>query len=369
LIISDHHQPFYLRTPSKVYSSSNQGYLIIGGLSTGDFAFTVGFPKNKWTAMKYKIQIEKEDLYLLLKKIDSTTWGLYNKKGMQVYLSEEGFTTQKVENNPADDVFSKTLAEVSDNPNLLKHSNTDSSNNSISKGKELTSGDTGKTEGDKGQVTFSKERETTENTTNEKERQSDSSASKIKDYDEGIKIKRTVYESDSTGLSMHYELQEKDITDQVVIFIPIEKVEQTPSAAPVQVKKKKRKNKENKSSNSDFTEREGAIINTETVNDRTCLEISSLQDFKTLRRQMTLVDDEEKMIVIADSIMKESRKCYPVEQIKNLALLFLQARVRLIFVETGMKYLALGEDLTVLETLFLDEEQLTALKKLIEQKR
>jgi hypothetical protein len=369
LIIADHHQPFYLRTASKVYSSNSHGYLIIGGLSTGEYAFTLGFPKNKWTAIKYKIQIEQDDLYLLLKKIDSTTWGLYNKKGMQLFLAEEGNALQKVDNHQVNDVFSKTLAEVSDNANLILYKAEDSASLGSSQIKQLSKSQSGEGKAIEISKTAHIEPGKDMNALGVNSNKKDSSVSNQKENIERLKIKRTMYKLDSNGVSMNFELKDKDSTEQIGIFIPSEKSNNSIKTVSALDTLLEAKNKDKSNTENSRNDVERVPSKTESVRGKACDTISMVQDFKSLRREMTLMDDEEKMIALADSLMSERRKCYPVDQIKNLGLLFLQDSLRLKFIEKALLYVASGEDLNVLETLFSGEEQLVAVKKLIEQKR
>jgi hypothetical protein len=369
LVVSDHRQPFYLRTASKVYSSNSQGFLIIGGLTTGDFLFTVGFPKNRWSSMKYKIEIEQDDLYLLLKKIDSLTWGLYNKNGMQVYIAEATATAQRIDQLYANDDFSKTLAEVSDNPSLLNQTVKDSIITSTSKENNNVATIPKKQMESSAVVEGTKKEQDNELESINGSTVVDTLLTNQKENVLGSAIRRTGYQLDSTGISMMFELKEKDKTDEVIIFIPNEKSNNLKEIEVAVGKKKKRKNKEEKQIQTREKEEEGLLLKTAKTKEQVTLELSTLQDFKVLRRQLTAVDEEVNMIGIADSLMNQSRKSYPVDQIKNLGLLFLQDSLRLNFIEKALKYVAFGEQLATLETLFLNKEQVVELRRLIEQKR
>jgi hypothetical protein len=116
-IQSDNSQAFYVRLNNKVFSSSDAGYLIIPKLQSGKISLIIGFPKNKWNAMNYDINIDNKDLSFQLKKLDSSNWELYDEQTKQTLSKNK--TDQKNDlmeiNN---DEFSNVLAEVSDNPKI-----------------------------------------------------------------------------------------------------------------------------------------------------------------------------------------------------------------------------------------------------------
>jgi LytS/YehU family sensor histidine kinase len=78
-------------------------------------------------------------------------------------------------------------------------------------------------------------------------------------------------------------------------------------------------------------------------------------------------DDEELMVVVADTTMGNSKKCFSSEQVKNLAVLFLNDRIRLQFVESAIVHLSDYANASLLESLFQDEENRKKIKATIEK--
>lgn len=115
---SEHQQAFYIKTGGKVYSSSDAGFVIIPQLTAGNFTFTLGFPKNKWAAQNYQLEIGGRDLGFQLKKIDDSNWALYDLQTKELLSA----LAQPVSNAPyvtlINDEFTNVLAEVSNTPSI-----------------------------------------------------------------------------------------------------------------------------------------------------------------------------------------------------------------------------------------------------------
>lgn len=81
---TDFKQPFYVRLNDKIYSSSENGHLILGKLEHDTtIQFAVGFPKNKFEEQQFKVKI-KDDLGFLLKNFGEEGWGLFNLQTLEL---------------------------------------------------------------------------------------------------------------------------------------------------------------------------------------------------------------------------------------------------------------------------------------------
>ena len=357
-ILADRQQPFYVRTAEKVYSSSSLGYLIMSVPKQNKTSFTIGYPKNKWKSGKYSIEIAENDIFLLLKQVDSSTWGLYDKHSNQVIIPDE--VVQPIKTDTSKDPFSVMLAEVSDNPSILQQ-----------KKREL-SVDTVKISEVKQDEASNQQMKNARNDSAhqvvhvETVKQKDGEAKKQQ-------IERTMYFIDSTGVSMGYELSEGDKKEKIVVFIPADAKDDEATQKPNQVKKKRKKQPEEKADDSRLTDlsidknvREQQTKETKKIR---CQSIANDTDFRLLRRNMALEEDEENMLIVADTGIANQGKCYTSEQLKNLAVLFLNDRLRFLFVETALGYLSDSGDAKLLENLFRDEENRRKFRAAIEKKR
>jgi hypothetical protein len=356
-ILADQQQPFYVRTTEKVYSSSSLGYLIMPRLLSGKISFTIGFPKNKWKSSKYSIEISENDLYLSFKQVDSATWGLYDKQTNLVYIPEE--INQPAKMDTSKDPFSVILAEVSDNPAILQQ-----------KKKEVQISTSLNQDTASVSLIQQNDIQTLEVEVKEIPLTSNNAiiAQKENQKNKNKKIDRTMYLIDSTGISIGYEITEGDTSEKVVLFIPKQQEMPETESKPAVGKKKRKKQQEQVAIKEDAlvkandTEKKEA----ETKHLR-CAELATEVDFRMIRKRMASEDDEERMVVVADTSMGNSGKCYSSVQVKNLAVLFLNDRVRFQFIESAVAHLSDFENSGILETLFQDEENRKKIKETIEK--
>ena len=125
-IQSDDNKPFYVRSGSKIFQSSGNGYLIIPDLLNDTYDLVIGFPENAGQEWKFTCSIAEKDLGFILK----------NNHGKGVELNglkqERGLTGIKVENKSekktatvkqvtgtiSEDPFSSMLADVVNDPTI-----------------------------------------------------------------------------------------------------------------------------------------------------------------------------------------------------------------------------------------------------------
>jgi hypothetical protein len=356
-ILADQQQPFYVRTTEKVYSSSSLGYLIMPRLLSGKISFTIGFPKNKWKSSKYSIELSENDIYLSFKQVDSTTWGLYDKQTNLVYIPEE--INQPAKMDTSKDPFSVMLAEVSDNPTILQQ-----------KKKEVQISTVLNQDTASLSLTQQNDIQTREIEVKEIPLISNNAiaAQKGNQNNKSKKIDRTMYLIDSTGISMGYELTEGDSSEKVVLFIP--KQQEMPEAITKTTagKKKRKKQQEQVVAKEETLTKVNDIEIKETeTKPLICTELATEADFRMIRKRLASEDDEETMVVVADTSMGNSKKCFSSEQVKNLAVLFLNDRIRFQFVESVIIHLSDFGNASVLVSLFQDDEKRKKIKETIEK--
>jgi hypothetical protein len=326
-IQSDKGQAFYVRLNNKIFSSSDLGYLIIPKLQTGKLSLIIGFPMNKWNAMNYDIEIKEKDFSFQLKKVDSLNWELYDDHAQQMLPKNTIYQQRElIENN--NDEFSNVLAEVINNPKIKQTrkviKNVDSSgiklNPKINEVEQL----------DSNQVDI--DLNTTDKTRNRK----------VERKKEKQTIQKEFSFIDSTGDLLKYVIKDAGKIDTVSIFIPFD----------AKVKKSSQQVSEVENSPKD------TIVKMQIKNP------ASENDFIHLRKQMILVENEERMIEISEKAFATS--AYTTEMVKNLAVLFLLEKSKLTFLVTAYKYVSDKQNFKSLSTLLKEEINLSQFNHLFE---
>jgi len=355
-IQSEDKQPFYLRLKEKIISSSESGYLIAPKLEQGQLNFTLGFPKNAWPSSSYSLEIENKDLGFQLKKVDDLTWALYNIQTSDLLSPVE---VNKVSNQiieTSTDEFTNILAEVSNTPSVKqKKINTD--NNSAYLAPTIDSSALAKDNSALVKINITNDSSAAEIigvrepvqaksvVVNEKKEKK----SKVKS--ESGNVKQDFSFLDSTGRSLTYTIKDGDKEDHVVVFISYEKPlvfpkEEPDSIIPVIV--------------------EQIItpdpIQTEVKQVLRCSANAEEKDFLKLRRRMTQEDNEEKMIEVAEKSFKD--KCFSTDQVRYLAVLFINEDNRLAFIKMSVNYVSDLSLFGTLQQLFNTEKNINSFKEI-----
>lgn len=120
-IQADERQPFYAVINTKVYSSSESGYMIIPKLSDNNYRIMIGFAKNAFPEQRFDIIISKKDLGFQLKHFNEKGWGLFNLQTMSVTMNkgQEQKTTEGITGTKKTDAFSALLANVVNDSAIL----------------------------------------------------------------------------------------------------------------------------------------------------------------------------------------------------------------------------------------------------------
>ncbi len=113
---SEGHQPFAIILNSKVYSSSDYGYIIIPKLEDGDYNLTVSFPMNKFPDQSFSCSINKKDAGYFLKN-STDGWALENMQTQKLITSGAANAAQQ-------SAFGNMLAGVVNDSTLTKTNTT-----------------------------------------------------------------------------------------------------------------------------------------------------------------------------------------------------------------------------------------------------
>jgi hypothetical protein len=348
---TDNKQPFYIKMKDKIMSSSTAGYLVIPKLTTGTYVFTVGFPKDQWVQQSFNIAVGTSDVGYLLKNFGDKGWGLYNIQTMEISMNGAAVSSTVKTATDNDDVFATTLSGVA--------------NTNLSVKKEVVS-------------TPPKEEPipVKEVATKQLEKTIPSRIEKIQTF------------NDDDGKTIVYTDKHSNKIDTIRIFIPIEnapvvkevvivtKNVETVKTEPVT--DKKFLDIDIQSSNEKIAEKKEPVkkevavpvvepvIKTEkpqlTFNSD-CKANATEDDFFKTRKKMVAEDSDDAMVDAARKQFKQ--KCYSVEQIKNLSLLFLNDAGKYKFFDAVYPYTWDTQNFSGLEALLKDEYYIKRFKSMI----
>jgi hypothetical protein len=122
-IEADNQQAFYIKKNDSIYSSSANGFLIIPRNTEKTFTITVGFSMNKFPEVQFKLDEMDRDKGFQLKNFQEKGWGLFDRSSLLVIM--QSATGVKVVENKVNKPqleggdFANMLSEVTDDKTLL----------------------------------------------------------------------------------------------------------------------------------------------------------------------------------------------------------------------------------------------------------
>lgn len=132
---TDDGKPFYVKLKSKVYSSSENGYLILSKLEEGNYSLVVGFPANQLPSQIFDVELKKDqDRGFEIISNQSSMFSLVDLKTSLPLMPQKDTVETIVKDtiiNKKTDEFSRVLALVTDNPSILEEDNFEKNEMSI----------------------------------------------------------------------------------------------------------------------------------------------------------------------------------------------------------------------------------------------
>jgi hypothetical protein len=108
-IQTDNKQPFYVKLNNKVLSSSSTGYLVISKLNNGNYDLVIGFPKDQWPQQNLSFKIDNNDLGYNLKNFGEKGWGLFNIQSLEITMNNPNPAKTEKKQIENDDAFAAAL--------------------------------------------------------------------------------------------------------------------------------------------------------------------------------------------------------------------------------------------------------------------
>ncbi|MEO6548836.1 MAG: DUF4476 domain-containing protein [Ferruginibacter sp.] len=392
-IQTENRQPFYIKLNAKLYSSSATGYLVVSKLKQGDYNLAVGFPKNEWAEQNLVCTIEQNDLGYLLKNLDDKGWGLVNLQTSKLISSVSKIKEVNAEVINKTDAFSNLLSNVVNDSTIRQaeavKSEVKTANTEIPAGNV-----TGK---DTAIITTTLTTQTNISTSGNGSSISNGEEAKMSDAQQQLTesnratrsvIKRTLMNNNEGGTEMIFIDISNDTVDTITVYIPANKKEIAIAKTvdkPQEVEKPKEveKAKEEgakigaetelkvKEKDKKFLEVEVPTQNNQveagklaTINsgestagtvaekalmiNSDCKNFASEDDFLKLRKKMAANDTDEEMISLAKKTLRT--RCFTVEQVRNLSVLFLKDSGKYAFFDMAYPFVADSHNFSTLQS-------------------
>ncbi|MBP9120266.1 MAG: DUF4476 domain-containing protein [Chitinophagaceae bacterium] len=312
-------QPFYVMINQKNYSSSINGHLVIPKLKNGKYFFVAGFPKDKYPEQKFTCVVDDKDQGFVLKQFGNTGWGLFNL-----------VTFKSVMANAADWEKEKSIydtVKIDDDMALVPTKVNNISENKIKPSNSINN--TPKTETKPVEQPIQEVVIATppKFISADQEKKAFVSNDVVKDLENNQppqsnqvlkRIVRTLQKGSSQGLDEIYIDFTVTPSDTIALFIPINSIVTTDEVIKTSTNLDSAKNK--------------TVGNSNQYN-KSCVYLATENDFARTRKLMSLETTDDKMISTAKKAIKG--KCFTVEQVKALGLLFLAEQNRLKFFTTA----------------------------------
>jgi hypothetical protein len=409
-IQTENKQAFYVKLKKKIYSSSAAGYLVIPKLKDGAYSLAIGFPKSAWAEQNLLCTINSNDVGYLLKNFDDKGWGLFNLQTLSITMADDnGSQAKNVAVTNKTDAFSTMLSSVV-NDSTIRQTETvketvkevpvavDSVQNQAVA--ELPKSEPSKV--------VEKAVATTEAETLVNEGRSvitRSLLTKNADGTEMVFIDETIGQKDTVRVFIPVDKATMPVAEEKPKEIEKPKEEQKaaevtsqsvklevtvntspstqvktpdPNSKPEETNPVENKAVENEAIENKAIENKDALktetasvpqIVTEPVVERTpminsdCKSLATDEDFLKLRKKMAAEDNDDDMIGQAKKSFKT--KCFTVDQVKNLSVLFLKDAGKYAFFDVAYPRVSDSHNFSILQSQLSDTYYINRFQSMI----
>jgi hypothetical protein len=319
---SENKEPFYVMINNKNYSSSLSGYLIIPRLKNGKYFFIAGFPKDKYPEQKFTYVVNDKDAGFVLKQFGNNGWGLFNVVDFSNLMANDTNWEQDKKQNDTiqlEDTYSvntniKPQIQVSSEANNAEQKTTLVKTNTINKEEIDISATTTKKDTPNSSEKKATEAATFSNNQTKINNTNADNADQTPITSSPKRIVRVYQKNSINGVDEMYLDYTSNPADTIIVFIPLNaETDNNPN-----INLPQNKIQPNSKSQANVNQ-----YNT------SCVYLATESDYLKTRKLMSAETSDDKMIKTAKSTF--SNKCYYVEQIQKLGLLFLSEQSRLKF--------------------------------------
>lgn len=310
---TDNKQNFSINLHNTNFNSNDNGHLVISRLHNGKYFLTINFPNNKFAEQKFSFVIADNDMGFNLKQSPQGDWALQNIITNDYYAANSSDWEKDKELNDTIHIDKTYVVEKKKESTETKvePTVTTTTNNTTDSSTKATSTTTVNNSGDENKKT----------------------------------IHRTKERSTTQGITAVYVDYTINPNDTIVLFIPYDDAK---PANPTTVDEENTTAK----NNDDKTEPQVNSSGDDKSKDynTACVNLAVEADYLKARKLMSQETSDDKMIKTA--IKNFANKCYAVEQIKNLGLLFISDHSRLKFFTAAKPFIYDRLNYASLETQF-----------------
>ena len=381
-IQTENHQTFYVKLEKKTFTSSASGYLILPKLKDGSYQLSIGFQKTGVVEQNMVCTIDKTDIGFILKNFGAKGWGLFNLQTLDIIMDNTASNSNTVSVVAKTDAFSNMLSEVVNDSTIRqietysvatkKMAVNEKKPTDLASVEQLPVGQTKTVEAIAQSPTVSLKSSPAKEVVNVQQ--------PVVNYAKST-INLSLIKKEEGGTTMIFIDEKNGSKDTISLFIPIDKlpvpiVEEKPVVVAVPLpqiqpsvavgkdnvgnsrfldielpgnnglstEKKPVENETDKSKqwSSEIDKKEPAnlplqvVIHTTPIINSDCKVLASEEDCIKLRKKMAAAGSEEDMLKLAKKSLKS--KCYLVDQIKNLSMVFLKDAGRFAFFEAAYPF-------------------------------
>jgi hypothetical protein len=377
---TDNKQPFYVKVSGKVLSSSTSGYLVIPKLNTGEYPIVVGFAKDQWPQQNFSLDIANADAGYLLKNFGEKGWGLYNLQSMQITMNGEN-TAAKPKSTDDDDAFAKSLSSatnatitpvkepVVEEPIAKVEPVVKKTPEKKLEVKEVVLEEPVKPEPIVKKASVKKEPAEVVDEVITKEEPVKTTA--VIDAPVKIEKLRSNLEDDVRSITYKVTTGDKVETVDVSITYPPKKKEivaqkEIAKTEPKTDKKFLDIDMQNPSTKPSETKESPVFVQTDkpvVPFNSDCKATATEDDFFKTRKRMAMQENDDDMV---DAALKAFKiKCYSVEQVKNLSVLFLKDTGRYKFFDAVYPFVTDSQNFASLQKLLSDTYYINRFKSML----
>jgi Domain of unknown function (DUF4476) len=374
-IQTENKQAFYVKLDKKMYSSAAAGYVIIPQLKDGSYNISVGFPKSEWAEQTINCKVDKKDAGYMLKNFGEKGWGLFNLQTLEVLMAgnTRGSNTIAATENKKDE-FSNMLSNAVNDSNIRKV-----------------------------EIIIPEEKKETPKEAVIVEVKKEPLVAKAPQ----VSISRLLYINGKEGVQMIYADISNGKADTIRVLIPAQK-EVPQLAAPVKEELAKAElpiksevavkeppvaaakekfidielpNPNAKQNPQPVLPKEPAkvqvvempkqVIAEPVVTKKVamvnsnCKNYAAEEDFLKLRKKMATEDNDDDMVAAARKTFKT--RCFTVEQVKNLGVLFLKDEGRYKFFDAAYPFVSDSENFGLLSSQLSEEYYINRFNAMIKR--
>ncbi len=345
-IESDSQQAFYIKKSDTLYSSSANGFLIIPKNTEKTFSITVGFPRNKYPEAVFKLEEMDKDRGFQLKNFQEKGWGLFDRSSFQIIMQvTSDVLKEKIQPDSSQKegtAFANMLSEATDDKSLLKKEKTvlKSPQKSLVP-KQIAKPITEIVKSDAKALPVAKKIPNT------------ITQVKIDSSDKGI-LSIKYLDKSSDGKTDVVDLKIEVSNNVEVIKVGVDSIS---SNAKGKQTSALNTNKLTDSSATDYSQSEpGTPVNCS-------LPLATEKDVKNIQRKLLGYIDGEEQLKFTEKSYKA--KCFTTTQTMEISWFLLNEDLKLGFFEKVLKHISDQENIKLLESGFVKEENIIAFRALL----